>query len=153
VFNRVLSDDELSALAAGWDCFFDRDGDGQDDSEGDCDDKRAELNTLDVDGDGVTSCDDDCDDSDPDIHPGAEEICDDEIDNDCDGDVDETVCDADTADVSQDDSGDPDGKQDPEGQGAGDCGCGAGLHPSPRALLWLSLGFLALRRRDGGPRR
>ncbi len=30
----------------------------------------------------------DCDDSNPEINPGAEEVCDDEIDNDCDGDID-----------------------------------------------------------------
>ncbi|NIR40539.1 MAG: hypothetical protein GWN79_23060, partial [Actinobacteria bacterium] len=41
----------------------------------------------DLDGDGAT-CDVDCDDGDPDVHPGAEELCDGR-DNDCDGSVDE----------------------------------------------------------------
>ncbi|MSP54519.1 MAG: hypothetical protein EXR69_02775 [Myxococcales bacterium] len=38
----------------------------------------------DVDGDGA-SCRDDCDDTDPDRAPGAEEICGDAVDQDCDG--------------------------------------------------------------------
>ena len=43
---------------------------------------------IDNDGDGYFSRStggDDCNDSDPNINPGAEEVCDDDIDNDCDG--------------------------------------------------------------------
>ena len=40
---------------------------------------------TDADGDGVAS-DEDCDDSDPDVYPGAREVCDpDDTDEDCDG--------------------------------------------------------------------
>ena len=49
---------------------------------------------VDADGDGYASTVD-CDDADPEIHPGAEELCD-AIDNDCDGFVDDD--DADLAD-------------------------------------------------------
>ncbi len=52
-----------------------------------------------IDGDGDDHlplyCDgDDCDDSDPDVNPDADELCDDGIDNDCDGltDDDDTLC-------------------------------------------------------------
>jgi len=43
---------------------------------------------TDNDGDGV-AVEQDCDDSDPDVYPGAPEVCD-TVDNDCDGLVDET---------------------------------------------------------------
>jgi hypothetical protein len=39
----------------------------------------------DCDGDGYTVADGDCDDEAPGVHPGAEEICDDGIDQDCVG--------------------------------------------------------------------
>jgi V8-like Glu-specific endopeptidase len=43
---------------------------------------------TDADGDGYCPEDGDCDDTDPDVNPGATEICDDLIDNDCDGAID-----------------------------------------------------------------
>ncbi len=48
---------------------------------------------TDADGDGY-GADDDCDDTDPAVHPGAEELCD-QLDNDCDGVVDDGFGDAD----------------------------------------------------------
>jgi len=56
----------------------------------DCDDGDATLNLDDVDGDGWTTCEDDCDDADAAINPDAEDIEGDGIDNDCDGEVDNT---------------------------------------------------------------
>lgn len=47
---------------------------------------------VDDDNDGYTRTREvemDCDDSDPDVNPGADEVCDDNVDNDCDGQVDE----------------------------------------------------------------
>lgn len=44
----------------------------------------ADPNTVDGDGDGYSGCGEDCDDGDPNIHPGAPEVCDLD-DDDCDG--------------------------------------------------------------------
>ena len=54
---------------------------------------QAHGDAVDLDGDGYFDIDNncsetDCDDSNPDVNPGAEEICDNGIDDDCDGDVD-----------------------------------------------------------------
>jgi hypothetical protein len=43
----------------------------------------------DVDGDGYNASIDDCNDNNASINPGAREVCDDDVDNDCDGRVDE----------------------------------------------------------------
>jgi hypothetical protein len=43
---------------------------------------------TDADGDGFCLEGNDCDDTDASINPGAEEVCDDTIDNDCDGKTD-----------------------------------------------------------------
>jgi len=57
-----------------------------DDSAGDDDDSASEQ-VIDTDGDGFDERQD-CDDEDAAVNPGATELCD-EIDNDCDGEIDE----------------------------------------------------------------
>ena len=53
------------------------------------DDDDPTVNLEDADGDGYNSCEGDCDDADVDSNPGSAEICEDGIDNDCDGLADE----------------------------------------------------------------
>ena len=52
-------------------------------------------NARDTDGDGWTPLQGDCDDTDPDISPNAEEICQDNIDNDCNGIIEDKDADGD----------------------------------------------------------
>ena len=54
-----------------------------------CDDPQVPAADWDCDEDGWTPAMGDCDDFDPQIHPGMNEICDDRIDNTCDGFIDE----------------------------------------------------------------
>jgi len=55
-----------------------------------CEDPCVEQ--VDADGDGVTACDGDCDDGDETVFPGAPEVCDDGIDQDCSGEPDDWPC-------------------------------------------------------------
>lgn len=67
----------------------------------------------DDDGDGITICGGDCDDSDPARHPGALEICEDGVDQDCDGE--DQMC-------AAEDSGDEGGGSESSGGAGGDDG-------------------------------
>ncbi len=55
----------------------------------DCDDTDPALSAADADGDGFSSCDGDCDDTDPGRYPGALELCNGGVDDDCDPATDE----------------------------------------------------------------
>ncbi|MDP6078012.1 MAG: putative metal-binding motif-containing protein, partial [Acidimicrobiales bacterium] len=74
-------------------CVPDEESDADADADSDAD---ADADT-DEDGDGVSVEDGDCDDTDPTIYPGASEVWDDGIDQDCDGvaDVQGASCSAD----------------------------------------------------------
>jgi len=64
---------------------------GQDDVMSDIDVPVACTESdLDLDEDGFSACDGDCDDDNASVYPGAEERCDD-LDNDCDGAIDEDL--------------------------------------------------------------
>ena len=92
----------------------------------------SEGDFLDLDGDGFSAADGDCDDGDPDIGPGAEEICDGQgIDEDCDTRVDDK------------DSDCRSGATLVKGEGA----CGCSTAPSPW-FAWPAFLVLWARRRS-----
>ena len=130
----------------------DDDGDGYSTCDGDCDDGDAAANPADADGDGYSSCDGDCEDGEEQVYPGAFEDCEDGLDNDCDGQVDED--DVDCAGDDDDATGDDDdvsGDDDTTGGGLiapDDCTCrldGTAKVPL-RWLLGVLFGVLAFRR-------
>jgi len=84
------SRNDIGAIPDNTTCNVDLDVDGDIDCD-DCDDTNPALHTLDLDGDGVTTCDStpDCDDDDPFNFPGNTEVCDGQ-DNDCNGSADFT---------------------------------------------------------------
>jgi len=77
-------------------CDDDQDNDG--DGDVDCDDPDCTAEPTDADADGYLVCDipelSDCDDSNPDVNPETDELCD-QVDNDCDGTVDNVDLDGD----------------------------------------------------------
>jgi hypothetical protein len=105
-------------------------------------------------------CDGDCDDADPATYPTAEEVCEDGIDNDCDGLVDEDCSDDDDDDndddddlddddsaddddnMTSDDDGEPSTEDDDDEAGT-DCECVIGNEDGPEeyasAVCWLCL--------------
>jgi len=148
-------------------CDTDDDGDGIPDSEDVCP-RLADPDQTDSDGDGLgDACsnlvDEDgdgylapyeCDDSEPAAHPGHPEICDDGIDNDCDGavDGDDPDCppDGDDDDAVGDDDGAP--VEDDDGGWESGCGCGSATTrtslPAPLSGL-IALLLLAWQRAGG----
>ncbi len=113
----------------------------------------------DADGDGYTEDAGDCDDSDAGVHPAAPELCDDGIDNDCDGavDDDDSHCldpgdDDDSTGDDDDTTGDPDDDDDttePKDDGGCRCHLSGGSGAGTLALLALPLAaaVLVVRRR------
>jgi hypothetical protein len=107
-FSGNLYNFNLQGLTSNWMPQWDADNDGFDICS-DCDDTNASITNItwyaDTDGDGFgdentalvnctqpgpeyTTVSGDCDDSSNTVYPGAEEICDNNIDDDCDGYVD-----------------------------------------------------------------
>ena len=104
---------------------------------------------TDVDGDGYfwTA---DCNDNDRLVNPGREEICNNAIDDDCDGQSDESDCQISTSgsDAGSLSSADAGGGSRVGGNAGGGCDCRVGSAPKPVSLLLLVL-LLHRRRRRG----
>ncbi len=90
----VPQDDAAPSYALTADCVGPAPGD--DDDAADDDDVADDDDAVGVDSDddGYPVCED-CDDNDPDVHPGADEVCSDGVDNDCNGTADDRDADGD----------------------------------------------------------
>jgi MYXO-CTERM domain-containing protein len=148
----------------------DGDGDGQSPCEGDCEDGDPSIylgapelcdevdndcdgvvpsDEFDDDGDGFRGCEGDCEDGDPGVHPDVEEsgpLCDDSIDNNCDGQLD-------AYDLDCQGAINPDPTDEPEEE-IFEGGCNCAQQPSPSdapipalALVLMSLVATGVRRR------
>ncbi|MDP8257437.1 MAG: C25 family cysteine peptidase [Candidatus Alcyoniella australis] len=84
--------------------------------DNDCDGAPG-ADEVDLDLDGFMVCQDDCDDGDAAINPDADEVCDDGVDNNCNGEIDEGCGDDDDDDSGDDDVGGDDDDDDDS------CGC------------------------------
>lgn len=78
------SDSKGGGSESAGDSTLDADSGCQDSADPDC--AETPLDTLDLDGDGVSAADGDCDDDDPYVYPGAPESCLDDVNSDCDPD-------------------------------------------------------------------
>ena len=133
----------------------DADADGFSSCDGDCDDGDPAATPLDGDSDGYSSCDGDCDDGEAGAYPGNLEVCDDGLDNDCDGlaDDEDDECgggdDDDDTSGDDDDTGGDDDSTDPGLIAPDDCTCRLGTTGTPMLSLLAIMGLagLALSRR------
>ena len=119
----------------------DDDHDGAFVCDDDCDDDDPAANLDDLDGDGYTTCDYDCDDHEIAVYPGNPEVCDDGLDNDCNGaiDSDDEACGGgDDDDASSDDDGFP--------TGACECRAAQGATATGLVAVLGLIGLVGLRR-------
>ncbi|MCP4868346.1 MAG: hypothetical protein GY898_06485 [Proteobacteria bacterium] len=101
----------------------------------------ASLPDRDEDDDGISTLNGDCDDSNADVSPLAFEDCSDDIDNDCDNEVNEGCGDDDDA-ADDDDTADPPGDDDDDDDDG--CSCNSSVAAGPNVRAAAGLGGLLL---------